>query len=450
MTESASLALLTGKISLNMLGKYIHFSYIVNFYTDKMICIFNYLYNFEIIIAVNIVHLAQSDTQRGIIRMADTFKQLWLMGKGGPWEMRERPIPHAGPGQLVVKMTACSICNQTDLNTIRALHPPHDHQIQGMVPHHFREWDKRVPDVLSDVYPPIKYPNEPYPTTMGHEGTGIVVEVGKVEGDIKPIGFKAPFMSLMGMMGGSGEFKVGDRVSMVGTMGGFGEYIVTPMNEAKLVDPAVDKYEASIFEPCILTNIVCWNNVKQNGTCLILGQGALGLLCTQLARIYGAKTIITSDPQPFKREMSKKFGADIVLDPNEVNVVAAVSDITGGYGVDTILECAGEPETIRMLPYLGKLGCMVGQIGACCKPVTVDWSYIHFRGYTVSGTMAAMGKCGGMEAAKGMAMDMMASGKLDLTSMITHRIPLTVESTNDIFKKIEKGDEVIKAIYVID
>ena len=380
--------------------------------------------------------------------MADTFKQLVLNGKGGPWTLEERPIPKAGVGQLVVKMTACSICNQTDLNAIRALHPPHDHQIEGMYPHHFRQWDNRLEgDPLAAVYPSARYENEPYPTTMGHEGTGIVVEVGPMPEPVYPIGCKGKASTKLNLMDTSVDIKVGDRVSMVGTLGGFGEYIVTPIDEVEKIDERVDAEAASLFEPTILTNAVAHNNVSMNDTVLILGQGALGLLSTQMARAYGAAKIITTDVQPFKREMSKKMGADYVLDPNEGNVADNILALTDGQGADVVIECAGEPEAIRLIPYVGRQGARIGQIGACCVPLTIDWSYIHFKGYNVSGSQQGIMSLGGMQGAKKAAAKMMASGKIDYASLITHRLPLTVEAAEDIFKKIEKGDEVIKAIF---
>lgn len=380
-----------------------------------------------------------------------TFKQLHLMGKGGPWELADVEIPVPGPGQALVKMVASSICNQTDLNSIRAYHPPHDHQMQGMVPHDFRVWDNRIPDELSDVYPPKKYPFEPYPTMMGHEGTGVIVDINYPAGEVPHLTANgAKLYGYSGMAGFGGELKIGDRVSSIGAVGGFGEYILAPFHELAYIPECIDKVEASLFEPMVMTNAICKNVVAYNGTVLILGQGALGLLCTQLARAYGAKTIITTDPQPFKREMSKKFGADIVLDPNETNIVEAVAEITHGVGCDTVLEAAGVPETIRIIPYVIRMMSNVGQIGACCVPVTVDWSYIHFKGMTVWSCMSSINMIGGIDAAKGAAVEMMASGKIDLASMITHRIPLTVEATEDIFAKIEKGDEVIKAAYVFE
>ena len=380
-----------------------------------------------------------------------TFKQLVLQGKGGPWTINAKPIPKAGVGQIAVKMTACSICNQSDLNTVRALHPPHDHQIEGMVPHHFRQWDNRLDgDPLQDAYPSQRYELEPYPTTMGHEGTGIVVDVGPMPDEVYPMGADHKGSNKLLFMDQGNGFKVGDRVSMVGTIGGFGEYIVSPVNEAIKVPDNVPDDVASLFEPTMITNVIAFNNVRMNDVVFIMGQGALGLLSTQLAKIYGAKTVITSDPVPMKRELSKKLGADYVIDPTTEKVVDRVLELTGGHGVDTIIEAAGVPETISLIPYLGKWGCRVGQIGACCVPVLVDWSYIHFKGYQVTGTNYAMLNMGGMEIAKQRAMEMMASGRLKYDDIITHRLPLTVEATNDIFKKIEKGDEVIKAIYVMD
>ena len=51
------------------------------------------------------------------------------------------------------------------------------------------------------------------------------------------------------------------------------------------------------------------------------------------------------------------FGADISLDPNEINVVHAIEDITDGLGMPVIIECAGETETRQTFPYLERSGC---------------------------------------------------------------------------------------------
>lgn len=376
--------------------------------------------------------------------MGNTYKQLVLMDKAGPWKLVEKKIPKPGVGEVLVKMKASTICNQTDLNTILAKHPPHDHQITLMYPHDFRIWDQRVPDELSEYYPRRKYPRNPYPTTMGHEGMGVIEAIG-------PMPDESPYRTLMDEgLKREQPLKVGDRVAMAATIGGYGEYVITNLDECVRVPDVLTDEEASLFEPCGVVHSVIKQIVRPLDDVLILGQGALGLLATQMAKVYGAKRIITTELSAYKRSLSKMFGADISLDPNEINVVHAFEDITDGLGMPVIIECAGEPETIQPIPYLARTGCRVGQIGACCDPVLIDWSYIHFKGMKITCPMqdSLIGKT--LSVGYKETMDLMASGQLDLKNLITHRLSLTVEDTDDIFRKIADGEDVIKAAYILN
>lgn len=373
--------------------------------------------------------------------MSNTFKQLVLMGKGGPWELAEKEIPKPGVGEILVKMKASTICNQTDLNTILAKHPPHDHQVTLMYPHDFRIWDCRVPDALSKFYPSRKYPREPFPTTMGHEGMGVIVDMG-------PMPDESTARTLMDEgLNRDLPLKIGDRVAMIATVGGYGEYIITKPEECVKVPDVLSDEEASLFEPCAVVHNTVKQIFRRGDDVLILGQGSLGLIATQIAKIYGAKRIITTEPSAFKRKLSLKFGADIVLDPNSVNVVHEIERITDGRGMPVIVECAGVPETIQMIPYLAKVGCRLGQIGACCDPVLVDWSYIHFKAIKVTCQMQGSIVGTTLSVSSRETMDLMASEKMDLKSLITHRLSLNVEETEEIFRKIAAGEDVVKAVY---
>ncbi len=373
--------------------------------------------------------------------MEGTMKQLVLMGKGGPWELREVPIPKPGPGELLVRIRSTSVCNQTDLNTIKALHPPHDHQITLMLPHHFRQWDNRLEgDPLAKYYNSIPYPREPFPTTMGHEGMGEVVEIGpRVEQ-------KFPTLPAMGA---DPVFQVGDRVGLGGTIGGLGEYIVTPAREAVKLPDNLTNEEASLTEPASILWNMCRKVVDHNDVVCVLGQGALGLLATQWSRIFGAKTIITTDPLAMKRDYSKKFGADYVIDPKTQNVTAEIDKITGGVGCNVVIDCAGVPDTISNIPYIAAWGAKIGCIGACCTPVLLDWSYIHFKGLIVHSNMSAFagGSMQGFFSGAVAAMSTeKAKGSLHLDQMITHRIKLTVADIDALFKEIDEKGTVIKAV----
>ena len=211
--------------------------------------------------------------------------------------------------------------------------------------------------------------------------------------------------------------------------------------------------EASLFEPWTILWGACKATVQYDETVLILGQGALGLFATQWARIFGAGTIITSDPIPMKRELSGRFGADHVIDPTAQNVTEEVDRLTGGRGCRLVFECAGEPDTIANLPYVTGLDGTIVQIGACCVPVTVDWSYIHFKGLHVhSATSAARLLTYGRSENAFMcsmadALRERERGRLHLAEMITHHPRFSVEGVTGLFREIEEQATVVKAAF---
>ena len=369
--------------------------------------------------------------------MAGTMKRLMLMGKGGPWEMTEVPIPKPGYGEVLVKVLATSVCNQTDLNAIRCKHPPHEMQSHSMLPHHLRVWDKRLEgDELAPYYNKGPVTLEPYPTTMGHEGMGVIVEMGPCEETDE---FSVPL-------------KVGDRVSLF-CESTFSQYVVADRNYCFKVPDNLTNDEASLFEPWTILWASCQTTIKYGDVVCILGQGALGSFATQWARINGAKTIITSEPVAYKRELSKKFGADIVLDPTTQDITAEIDRITGGIGCDVVFECAGEPATIKTAPYITRYDGTIVQIGACCDPVYVEWGYIHFKGLLVhssTSSYAALQHARLDDPYKKCMADAArekAAGRFNITDMITHHPKFTVEGVTELFREIEEQGTVLKAVF---
>lgn len=287
---------------------------------------------------------------------------------------------------------------------------------------------------------------------MGHEGMGVIVEIGPQDAEDTTIGLTPQDYTrdFRPMLTEKPKFKVGDRVTCMGANGSFGEYTIVPMHMlAKVPDDVIDEVGA-YSEMVGFTNLMPRETVKYGDTVVILGQGAVGLMCTIFARkLYNAGTIIVTDPQPFKREMAKKMGADYAIDPNATNVVEFVRDITKGQGANVILECIGVPESVSLIPYIAGMGCKVCQIGAGCNPVNTDWCYIHFKGLTILSVMSVYMKLG-VNAATQTAVDVLNDPrcKKELEELVTHRIPLTAEAATDIFAKIDKGSEVIKAAFI--
>lgn len=365
--------------------------------------------------------------------MKGTYKRAILMGVGGPWKIEETPFPEAlGPDEVLVKIKSSSICNQTDLNSVRGIHPPHDHQFAGMIPSDMRVLTNRENDIMSKYYPANMYPLNPYPSTMGHEGVGIIVEEGPKLA--KPFEPPTPQDGLT----------VGDRVGVFHLIGGLGEYVVARRPYLIPVPKSLSDEEAGMMEPMGVMYTAIRKSLRMGDTVCILGAGALGLSGVQYAKIAGAAKIIVSEPMEFKRDLAKKFGADYVIDPTTQNVVQEVEKITGGMGCDVVYECAGVPETIQMLPYLARVWGMLIQIGAGGQTVAVDWDLIHFKMLRVEGM-----HYGGGNVLEGFyrTMEQIALGKLDVKSLITHRYQL--EEVEQAFRDIESG-QVIKAVFNFD
>ena len=80
---------------------------------------------------------------------------------------------------------------------------------------------------------------------------------------------------------------------------------------------------------------------------VVIGQGVVGLLITQLTRRAGASLVVTSDLHEKRRCLSKRVGADLVLDPATESLSERVSALTGGAGADVVIEASGHPQALN-------------------------------------------------------------------------------------------------------
>ncbi len=171
-----------------------------------------------------------------------------------------------------------------------------------------------------------------------------------------------------------------------------------------------------------------------------------------IAKAMGAKQVVAVDKTPSKLAFAKAHGADVCINVNEVdNVADAIWDATDDEGADSILECAGEPETIQIIPYIGKVGARIGQIGACCVPVLIDWSYFHFRAMSINKVLI-----GGSPAADlhliefQRAIDLIYRGVVPVEDLITHRFRLTQEDLEQAFHLAMTDEDMIKGIFTME
>ena len=301
------------------------------------------------------------------------MRQTIVTGINQPLSFREVTIPNPKSSEIVIKIKAATICTSTDFDIIAGLHAPHDLAVEGMLPHDLRVYLRSEHNLPWDLYPQKLFPKKPFPSPMGHEAAGEIIELGSNTNNVDNLVFSSEKLAL------------GDRVATYKIPGAYSDYSCLDSGNVVKVPDSMSDEEASLIEPLII-NFNCLKRCFGYGKCevvAILGQGCQGLFATQIARILGAKTIIVTEPLEYRRELALTSGADVALNPCQVNIVHEIEKITNGVGVDLAIECAGLSETIQTLPYITKRGGIIGQIGAISVPVMFDYGYIHFKHITV-------------------------------------------------------------------
>ena len=128
------------------------------------------------------------------------------------------------------------------------------------------------------------------------------------------------------------------------------------------VPDSVSDEEAAVVEPVALALRVL-NYLKPNlgDWVTVVGQGAIGLLMTQVALMKGCR-VIAVDIEDYRLELSEKFGADAVIDAKKEDVVKTVRKLTK-MGSDCVIEAAGTTQTVEQTPFLVRKAGKVALIG---------------------------------------------------------------------------------------
>lgn len=203
-----------------------------------------------------------------------------------------------------------------------------------------------------------------FPRCVGYSGSGIVESVGEGVSSVKP----------------------GDRVVVY--WGKHQLYNVLPeANVVKITEPDVDMKEAAfIFISTFSLAAVRKVAIELGESCLVVGAGLLGMFAVQYAHLCGAVPVIVSDPNPNRRELALRLGADAALDPHQENYAEEIRRLTNGKGVNTVIEVTGNPAAMESaLRVMAKMG-RIALLGCTRKPVTIDFYHdVHFPGIQILG-----------------------------------------------------------------
>ena len=361
------------------------------------------------------------------------MKSVIVEAPGAPLTVQSVPTPEPVEGELLLRLSVATICALTDLGTLDGWHPPHKSAIDGMLPHDLRIHLRRHEgDPSRPFYPSRTFGSSGYPAALGHEAAGQIVAFGP---DANSAGRRVrPDRPL----------SIGERVGTYRLHGAYSEYAAIDTENVFSVPEFMSDEEASLIEPLIANyNCLkrCWT-IRPAATVVVIGQGCQGLLATQACRALGASWICVVEPSAYKRRLALTLGADLAIDPTRSNVVHEVERLTSGRGADLVVECVGAEETIRSIPFLVRRGGIVGQIGACTKPITFDYGYVHFKHFIVVPADYFENLCAVAEQVAEV-IDLIDNGKIKLGPLITHRLSLAdVPAAFDLIRA--RPDDLIK------
>jgi threonine 3-dehydrogenase len=302
-------------------------------------------------------------------------------------ELREVPRPGIGINDVLIRVRKTGICG-TDL--------------------HIASWD---PWAAKAITPPL---------VIGHEFVGEIVEVGSNVSDFHP----GEIVSGEGhvVCGRCRHCLAGRRhlcahaIGLgVGRDGAFAEYVSLPMTNVWHHWPGIDEEVAAIFDPfgnAVHTSLAF---AVLGEDVLVSGAGPIGLMATAVVKHAGARFVVVSEPNAFRRELARKMGATEVVDPTAADLHDVQARLGMVEGFDVALEMSGTATALRAAIDNMAHGGGIAILGIPTEEIPLDVNDIVFKMLTLRGIY-------GREMYETWyKMTVMLQSGLDIRPAITHR-----------------------------
>ncbi len=309
-------------------------------------------------------------------------------------EIVNMPIPEVSGDEVLVKVCYCGICG-TDQ------------------------------DLFSSQCSFAENGEVTYPVRLGHEWSGIVVEVGKgvteFKKDDKVVGDNAITCGTCEACK-SGDYPSCSHMLNVGTInpvydGAFSEYYIIPKHHLHKIPDGVSLKEASLAEPLsVAYGGIKRMNITDKSVVAVIGTGCIGMSAIVLAKCLGAKRVIMIGKSAKKLEIAKVLGAEII-NIKESNAIEKITEITNGNGADFVLECSGAPGTYKQAIEIAAFKGVVALIGFYeNKENDVNIDAVVSKALTMFGVMGDMDNMTG-------ALKILEKHKPYLLPIITNELP---------------------------
>ena len=369
--------------------------------------------------------------------MTETVRGVISRSKGADVELTDIVIPDPGANDVVVRIQACGVCH-TDLA--------------------YKEGG------IGDGYPFL----------LGHEAAGIVETVGAAVshvavGDFVVLNWRAVCGECRACKRGEPKYCFatfnasvpmtltdGTPLSPALGIGAFADKTLVHEGQCTKVDRQADPAAVSLLGCGIMAGLgaaVNTGEVQRGESIAVIGCGGVGVAAVAGARLAGATTIIAIDVDDAKLEQARHFGATHVLNSRTLGagegedqpLVAAVRELTGGFGTDVVVDAVGRPETYVQAFYLRDLAGRVVLVGVPTGDMRLDLPLPDVFGRGGSLKSSWYGDCL-PERDFPLYTDLFLQGRFPLGDFVSERIGIgDVEAA---FERMKAG-QVLRSVVIV-
>lgn len=315
----------------------------------------------------------------------------------------DKSEPQAGPGEVVLRVDYCGICG-------------------------------------SDLH--AGTPDYHHGTTMGHEFSGTVLEIGAGVDHVQ-VGDAVVVNPNGNWCGSCAQCAQGatnmcrnmwDDVIGLSLEGGLAPFVSVPGRTVHCLPEGVDLAHAALVEPLA----VALRTVRNSGFAIgedavVFGGGPIGLLVTSVLRAAGAAAITLVEPTPARRELALRQGATTVLDPNETHIAEHFPDADRAPAF--AFECTGVAELVGQAASILRPRGTLTVTGFSRRPPSFNAADLLHKELTIRGNFIYV-----EEFAQ--AIQALASGRIDVSGLISGVV--SVENASEAFTAMRSSPDAVK------
>jgi 2-desacetyl-2-hydroxyethyl bacteriochlorophyllide A dehydrogenase len=304
------------------------------------------------------------------------------------FEITEQAMPRPGRGEAVVRIAATAVCH-TDLSIYMGAHP-----------------------------------GVRYPVVLGHEAAGVVEAVG---GDTRIAAGTRVVINPIIACGACdcclrGDENLCRRAGLLGREldGSLAEHVLLPERYLHPLPDHVGLEAATLIETLATVRHAQQRvRIGAGDAVVVLGQGATGLLHTQLAKLSGANPVVAVSRSAWKRDLARRMRADATIDPVGCDATAEVLRLTDARGADVVIDTTGDPALLRPAMEMLRPGGTLLLYAISHEAVSDFTTFpLYYKELTLVGSRALV------PADFEPAIRLVAVGAVDLDGFITGSYPL--------------------------